>query len=107
MKFTTLVPVNFNDGTKVPQSQIDAILARFWVLFGGCTVEGPVVGHWVNDNGTHFQDDCLKVWVVADNSRLEDAETLVRQIGAQLHQEAMYFEVEHHPESGVRILDTK
>jgi hypothetical protein len=107
MKFTTLVPVRFNDGTKVPQSQKKAILARFWMTFGGGTVEGPVVGHWVNELGKHFEDECLKVWVVTDDDRLAEAEALVRQIGAELRQEAMYFEVEHHPEAGVRILDTK
>ncbi len=108
MKFTTMIPKQFNDGESVPQTLLRDILSRFWVAFGGLTVEGEVEGYWMNEEETLFVDPCLKVFSVCDDDQYKEAVELVMQIGRELEQEAMYFEVQYHPtKSGVEILDTK
>lgn len=92
MKFITLIPTQRNDGSTVSQNEMQGILQTFWVEFGGATIEGPVEGHWI-DNGQHYQDWCMRVTVVCDSKQLDQAKRLVTQIGRQLDQKAMYFEV--------------
>ncbi len=101
MKFTTLIPTTRNDGSPVTTSELKTILDCFWAAFGACTVEGKTDGYWV-DGGTPFQDECLKVVVSCENDRLAEAESLVRDVGKQLGQLAMYFEVQYF--DGVRII---
>jgi hypothetical protein len=101
MKFITLIPTRRNDGTEVSDSELAKIKARFWVAFGGCSIEGTVEGHWLED-GKHYIDDSIRISVACDNDRLTEAEELVREIDAQLGQLAMYFEVQYF--DGVRIL---
>jgi hypothetical protein len=105
MKWTTLIPIRRNDGSRVPERELSRIASRIWRQFGGATVEGPVKGHWVDPNdGRHYADECLRITVVCDSERLAEAERLVREIGNQLDQKAMYFEVQYF--DGVRFLSS-
>jgi hypothetical protein len=71
--------------------------------FGGATNEGRTLGHWIDPaDSQHYRDEGLMISVVCDNGRLSEAEGAVRQIGAQLGQKAMYFEVRDF--DGVRFL---
>lgn len=104
MKFTTIIPTYRNDGTRVDQAEIDQILFDLALQFGGWTHEGITVGHWVDPkDGTHYQDEGLKISVVCGNDQLSSAEAAVRQIGTQLGQRAMYFEIRDF--DGVRFLE--
>ena len=106
MKFTTVVPKFRNDGSPVPPEELDAIIERIWQQFGGATVEGEVTGHWVDrTDGTHYRDLSLRVSVACERERLAEAQEAVRQIGRQLGQKAMYFEVQGY--DGVQILRTE
>jgi hypothetical protein len=40
MKFTTLIPLKFNDGVQIPEDQIDRIIDRLTEQFDGCSDEG-------------------------------------------------------------------
>lgn len=102
MKVTTLVPTHRNDGSAVAADELQAILQRFWVAFGGCTVDGRTEGYWV-DGGRMYSDECLKVFVVVTEAQLPEVESLVREIGQQLGQLAMYLEVDRTSE--VRIME--
>lgn len=103
MNFVTLVPMARNDGSEISAAELNAILAGLWQSFGGCTIEGDVVGHWVDTrDGKHYVDRSMRVSIACDNSRLADAERAVLEIGRQLGQEAMYFEVRYF--DGVRFL---
>ena len=66
------------------------------------TNEGLVTGHWIDQDGTRFNDVCVKITIECDRSRLEEAIKAVRRIGAKLRQRAMYFEVSGY--DGVQIL---
>lgn len=101
MKFTTLIPTHYNDGSPVSQRVLQDIQREFWTKYGGATVEGIVQGFWL-DAGTLYEDECLKIVVSCDNERLSEVEQHIIQIGKRLGQEAMYLEVQYL--DGVRIL---
>jgi len=42
MKFTTLIPTRYNDGTPVDQQDLQNIVREFWTNYGGATVEATV-----------------------------------------------------------------
>ena len=93
MKFTTLIPMRRNDGTEVPPAVLQRLINSLWRPFRAATEEGPVKGHWIDDDGTEFSDVCIKVWIECDRTRLEEAIRAVKRIGRKLGQRAMYFEV--------------
>ena len=66
------------------------------------TNEGIVSGHWIDDDGTHYTDQSVKISIECDRGRLEEAKQAVRRIGRKLGQRAMYFEVSGY--DGVQIL---
>src|SRR5438552_2773217 len=101
MKFTTLIPTTWNDGTPVKASVLNRAIDAFWRPFGGMTNEGFVTGRWL-DEGTEFVDVCVKVSIECDRTRLGEAITAVRRIGRKLRQRAMYIEVAGY--DGVQIL---
>ena len=101
MKFTTLIPIRYNDGTPIDPGDLQDIQSEFWHKYGGATFENTVQGYWLDD-GTLYQDECLKIVVSCDNDRLHEVEQHIIQIGKRLRQEAMYLEVQYY--DGVRIL---
>jgi hypothetical protein len=101
MKVTTLIPTRRNDGSEVSRDELNGIVGLFYAAFGACTLDGTTQGYWVND-GTLYQDECMKLFVACEESQLATAEQIVRDIGRQLGQLAMYLEVDRSSE--VRIL---
>lgn len=104
MKFTTLIPMQFNDGREVPDEHLQRIIDGLAVQFGGCSDEGITKGQWIDPaDSALYRDQCKRVSVVCDNSLLDDAREAVIQIGKELGQRAMYFEVRDY--DGVQILE--
>jgi hypothetical protein len=102
MKFTTLVPTTWNDGTPIAPTILDRAINALWRPFQAMSNEGYVTGRWIDDD-TEFADVCLKVSIECDRSRLGDAiKKAVRRMGVKLRQRAMYFEVAGY--DGVQIL---
>ena len=102
MKFTTLIPTTWNDGTAVKPAVLERLIGSLWRPFRGVTREGPVMGHWIDDDGTEFNDVCVKVSIECDRERLAEAIKAVQRLGRKLGQRAMYFEVAGY--DGVQIL---
>ncbi|HEY7157067.1 MAG TPA: hypothetical protein VH575_24065 [Gemmataceae bacterium] len=102
MKFTTLIPTTWNDGTAVKPDVQERILDALWRPFRAMTKEGYVTGHWIDEDGAEFTDVCLKVFIECDRSRLVEAIKAVKRVGRRLGQRAMYFEVDGY--DGVQIL---
>ena len=93
-KSTTLLPLRFNDGTEVPADIFQRILERFWINFGGVTIEGEVDGHWIDtQDQQHYEDRSKKVVVIVPDDQLDAARELVREARVELGQIVMYFEV--------------
>ena len=102
MKFITLIPTTWNDGTAVDTALLNRLLDSLWRPFRGLTNEGIVTGRWIDDDEAEFQDRCMKVSTVCDRERLPEAIRAVRRVGRRLEQRAMYFEVSGY--DGVQIL---
>lgn len=104
MKFTTLIPLQFNDGTEVPEARLEQIVNDLAQQFGGCSDEGVTKGQWVDPKDSQlYRDESRRVSVVCDSSLLWDAQETVITIGRELGQRAMYFEVRDY--DGVHILE--
>jgi hypothetical protein len=104
MKFTTLIPTRYNDGTRVPKRRLRAIVDRLVRRFGGCTNEGIAKGQWMDPaEGVVYQDEHERVSVVCDRTMLDEARATVIEIGVELRQRAVYFEVRDY--DGVQILE--
>jgi hypothetical protein len=105
MKITVLIPTCRNDGTKIDDLEMDGIRQGIWGTFGGSTNEGIAEGDWIDQaTGQHYRDLCLKIAVHCETTteNLVTAEGLIREIGKQLGQKAMWFELQYF--DGVRIL---
>ncbi len=104
MKFTTLIPLRFNDGRAVPQAQLDRIIDELTLQFGGSSDEGVTKGQWLDPKDSRlYRDESRRISVVCNNSRLWEAQQAVLKIGMELGQLAMYFEVRDY--DGVHLLE--
>lgn len=103
MKFTTLIPMRFNDGREVPLEQIDRIIDELAAQFNGCSEEGVTKGQWLDAKDARlYRDESRRITVVCNNAQLREAEQAVIKIGQELGQRAMYFEVRDY--DGVQFL---
>ena len=104
MKFTTLIPLRFNDGREVPAEQMDRIIDDLARQFKGCSDEGVTKGQWLDPKEARlYRDKSNRVTVVCDNAQLWKAQEAVVKIGQELGQRAMYFEVRDY--DGVQFLE--
>lgn len=104
MKFTTLIPLRFNDGTEVPATQLTRITDGLAFQFRGCSDEGVTKGQWLDPQHSRlYRDESQRISVVCSNDRLDEAKQAVIKIGIELGQKAMYFEVRDY--DGVQLLE--
>ena len=104
MKFTTLIPMRFNDGREVAQEQMNRIIDELAVQFSGCSDEGVTKGQWLDPKDSQlYRDESRRVTVVCDNHLLWEARQAVVKIGKELGQRVMYFEVRDY--DGVQLLE--
>ena len=104
MKFTTLIPMRFNDGREGPQEQMNRIIDELTLRFTGCSDEGVTKGQWLDPKDSQlYRDESHRVAVVCDNQRLGEAQQAVVKIGKELGQRVMYFEVRDY--DGVQLLE--
>jgi hypothetical protein len=103
MKFTTLIPLRFNDGREVPFEQINRIIDELAAQFNGCSDEGITKGQWLDPKESRvYRDESRRITVVCPNAQLREAQQAVIRIGQELGQRAMYFEVRDY--DGVQFL---
>ena len=93
MLVITRLPTHRNDGSKLGRRELRAILTRVRDAFRGYSLEGPFQGAWVADDGGVFAETSYRLEVVVPADRLGDARELFIDIGRQLGQRAIYFEV--------------
>jgi hypothetical protein len=104
MKFTTLIPLRFNDGRAVPDEQMPRIIDGLVLQFSGCSDEGVTKGQWLDPKDSQlYRDESRRISVVCDNRMISDAQQAVIRIGKELGQIVMYFEVRDF--DGVQFLD--
>ena len=90
------LPLAYNDGRPLEDSRHEEILDRIFSKFDGYTIEGTETGAYRReDTGTKQVEQMLKVNVaVHGEAGVRELRTMVRIIGWELDQEAMYFEVD-------------
>jgi hypothetical protein len=91
-KYTVLIPLNYNDGTKVPDAELDEIYNKFYTLAGGYTLTGTVTGAFRTKDGSKQVDRSTIVWVGIDDDQEAKLKQLVAEICSRLRQEAIYLE---------------
>jgi hypothetical protein len=86
-------PPHRNDGSKISQRERRSVLARVGDAFQGYTLEGRFQGIWVADDREEYEKTSYRLEVVVPPERVSEARKLFIQIGQQLGQRAIYFEV--------------
>jgi hypothetical protein len=93
MKFVVFVPVTRNDGSEVSEEEMRGIWKMFWDSFDGLTIDGKTRGFWKDSSGRLYEDECLKLMVTGKPEQAEMFKTIVKAIGKQLGQLAMFTEI--------------
>jgi hypothetical protein len=93
MLVITRLPTHRNDGTKVGRREQRNILNRVRDAFGGYSLDGPFEGSWVADDGRVYTETSYRLEVLIQPERLAEVKGMFMDIGRQLGQEAIYFEV--------------
>ena len=91
-KAILLIPLTYNDGSRVPQEVLDEIYETLFVLSGGHTSAGTVQGAYRMKDGTKQTDILEQVWVACDEDDKPVLRELVGKFCALLNQESMYLE---------------
>ena len=91
-KAILLIPLTYNDGSRIPQEVLDEIYEALFVLSGGHTSVGTVQGAYRMKDGTKQTDILEQVWVACEDADRPALRDLVAKYCAILGQEAMYLE---------------
>ncbi|WP_417383682.1 hypothetical protein [Gimesia sp.] len=92
VKYVLLLPVNYNDGSEVPEQVRNEILDQIYILAGGYRVDGEGEGAYRMQNGTKQVDRSIAVWIVVDEDDIPELKNLAGEIAAKLEQETIYLE---------------
>lgn len=103
-KVVLLLPLNYNDGSPVPQPVLDEALNELFVRFGGYTTVGPVSGAYRMHDGSKQVDRSLEVWIAVASHQLDGVDAFAKHLGNELGQESVYLE---RTEAQVRLVDTR
>jgi len=90
---TVLIPLTYNDGTKVPQDILLSIIEEIYVAFQGWTNEGTVKGAYRMQSGQKRVEDLLKVAIILDQSQVPELESMVSAWCTRLGQETMLLKI--------------
>jgi len=93
MLVITRIPTHRNDGSKISVRERRAVLTSVRSRFRGYTLEGPFTGVWVADDGRAYEETSYRLEVLVPPERVREARKLFMDIGRQLGQRAIYFEV--------------
>ena len=94
-KYILLLPLEYNDGSAIPQESLEKVFEELYSLANGYYVAGLGEGAYRMDDGEKRMEPCLQVWVAIDDSRLGIHTLLlekVRYFARLLQQESIYLE---------------
>jgi hypothetical protein len=91
-KAILLIPLTYNDGSRVPEEVLDEIFEALFTLSGGHTLAGTVRGAYRMNDGTKQTDILEQVWVAYEDAAKPALRELVATFCTMLGQEAMYLE---------------
>jgi hypothetical protein len=90
-----LVPLTYNDGSRVEKTVRDKILDELYVEFGGYRIESTKRGAYRRqDNGKKQVEVTQRIMVaVPSEEGIERLRAIIADIGRMLGQESMYLEI--------------
>ena len=91
-KAIILIPLTYNDGSRVPQGVLDEIFESLFVLSGGYTAAGTVRGAYRMKDGAKQTDVLEEVWVAYDEADKPALREPVARFCSMLARETMYME---------------
>jgi hypothetical protein len=91
-KAILLVPLTYNDGSRIPAAVLDEIYEELFVLSGGHTSAGTVKGAYRMKDGSKQTDVLEQVWVAYEEEDKPVLREVVSRFCSLLGQEAMYLE---------------
>jgi hypothetical protein len=91
-KYTVLIPLTYNDGTKVPDAELDEIYNEFFLLSNGYTLAGTVRGAFRMKDGSKQVDHSTVIWIGIEYGQEDSLERIVAMVCGRLGQEAIYLE---------------
>jgi hypothetical protein len=89
----TRIPTHRNDGSKVSERELRAIMKRVFKALYGYSLEGPFQGGWRAGDGESYEEMSYRLEVVVNPEQVQEARELFMDIGKRLGQRAIYFEV--------------
>ena len=91
-KAILLIPLTYNDGSRVSQEVLDSIFESLFVLSGGYTAAGTVRGTYRMRDGSKQTDVLEQVWIACEDEDRPALRELVGRFCSLLGQETMYLE---------------
>jgi len=92
VKYLMLLPLTYNDQSRVPKAVLEEILERIYVFSGGYTIAGAARGAYRMKSGQKQVDHSLQVWIVIDEAEEPELKRLVAEFCKLLDQESIYLE---------------
>jgi hypothetical protein len=92
IKYTLLIPLHYNDGTPVAESELDQIYDEIYVLGNGVTHAAIVHGAYRMKDGAKKIDRSAEVWVAIEPGQESELKRLAAAICRRLKQESIYLE---------------
>jgi hypothetical protein len=89
----TRIPTHRNDGSKISRRELRIILTGIRDSFGGYSLEGPFEGSWTADDGQVYNETSFRLEVLVPPQKLKKAREMFMEMGSQLGQRAIFFEV--------------
>jgi hypothetical protein len=98
-KAVILVPLTYNDGSRVPDEVLEAIYDEVYETFGAYTIEGQALGAYRMSSGEKRVERLERFCIVVTEAELPTLRKMVARWGRMLGQETMYLEtVDSHVE---------
>ena len=92
VKYVLLLPLTYNDKSKVPSDVRRHIFDELFCLAGGYHIAGEGKGAYRMKSGDKKVDRSLEVWVVIEETDQDALKTMVAGFATLLGQESMYLE---------------
>ena len=91
-KYILLIPLNYNDGTKVPDADLDEIYDELYALTSAYSLAGTVIGAYRMKDGSKQIDRSTMIWIGIEDGQEDRLKRIVAEICRRLGQEAIYLE---------------
>ena len=92
VKYVLLLPLQYNDGAKVPDDVIDRMCDEIFDFADGYGQAGEVTGAYRMRDGSKKVDRSLVIWIGILESQVEILKRAVGKFARELGQESLYLE---------------